>query len=342
MKKRVRNKRTVVALSVAASIAVLILLALLLKGTGYLPRMGYEAHAPTSVKFARLARFIPAGMDFDVTIDVPRALANPSLSERLATLTRERAGVAAELVAALLSHQDALGLITITGTLGSPEKLPAILVIAQGNFDERVILPAVRAAMAAGRAGLASQDLGWATLFTEADVSDPFGFIVLDREHLAVGSRDTLQELYAAPPQQPPAFMRAADSVLFGHVALGDRLKEIMPSTIAVPASADFVSEDGVSVRAWLACPAPQEALDLRIFLEGVRSLLLLQQEESPALTSIIKGFAISGTPEGVLVESPVAPLIDLWVESGTEPGTSGAAAASGKEGNDPAGADVQ
>lgn len=331
MKKRAFKKRTAIALSIAASVVALAALALLLKGTGLFPRMGYEAHAPTSVKFARLSRFIPAAMDFDVTIDVPRALENTSLSERLAAITRERSGVAAELVAALLTHQDALGLITITGTLGNRETLPAFVVIAQGNFDERIILPAVRAAMAAGRAGLASQDLGWATLFTEADVADPFGFIVLDREHLAVGSRDTLQELYAAPPQQPPAFMRASDAVLFGHVAVGDRLKEIMPSSIAIPASADFVSDDGVNIRAWLACASPQEALDLRLFLEGVRSLLLLQQEENPALTAIVKGFAITGTAEGVAVESPLAPLIDLWMKD-----------SSGKEGNEPAGADVQ
>lgn len=341
MKKRTFKKRTAIALSIAASVAALILLALLLKGTGLFPRMGYEAHAPTSVKFARLSRFIPIGMDFDVTVDVPRALANASFSERLSALTRERTGVAAELVAALLTHQDALGLITIVGTLGNRETLPMFVVLAQGNFDERVILPAVRAAMAAGRAGIASQDLGWATLFTEADVEDPFGFIVLDREHLAVGSRATLQELYASPPQQPPAFMRASDAVLFGHVAVGDRLKEIMPSAITIPASADFVSDDGVNVSAWLACSTPQEALDLRIFLEGVRSLILLQQEENPVLTAIFKGFAISGTAEGVSVESPLAPLIDLWVESGTDPAASDAAG-SGKEGNDPAGANVQ
>lgn len=305
--------RTKIVLPIIGVVIVLAALAFLLKGTGLLLPPRYDASAPTSAKFARLSRWLPAGTDFDVTIDVPRALTNPALSERLGEITARNNGVAAALISGLLTHQNAVGLITIAGTLGDRTTPPRAIVLAQGNFDEKVILPSIRTAMAAGHAGLASEDLGWTTLFSEADVRDPFGFIVLNREHLAVGSADALRTLFAKKPEPRSEFARSSDAVLFGHVTVGDRLKEIMPSTVVIPASADFMSLDGTTVRAWFPTAGAQEAQALQLFLEGVRALILLQQEENPSLAPILKAIGITVDGNGVAVESPLPLLLDLW-----------------------------
>ncbi len=323
MKKNARRM-----IHAAVIIAVLVALGFLLRDTTDLFRAPhYDAAAPTSVKFVKMLRWIPAGSEFDITVDVQRALGNPMLKERLMELIHGNTGVAAELVSALVSHENSVGMLALAGTLGNKDEEPRVVVLAQGKFDEGVILPAIRSAMVQGRAGLASQDLGWATLFTESDVRDPFGFIILDKHHLAVGTRDSLLAFYGEkPPSAPESIGRLSDAAVFGHAVIGPRLKGLVPPSVQIPQSVDFSSPDGETLFATLHLSSQDEARSTQMFLEGVRSLIILQQEANLPLVDILKGVTISGLGNDVTISSGLMPLIDLWSaipasdEEGDEP----------------------
>ncbi|MFA4874056.1 MAG: hypothetical protein WC956_07110 [bacterium] len=328
MKKHARRLIQIIVI-----VAVLAALAFFLRDASDIFRApSYDAAAPTSVKFMKLSRWMPAGSEFDFTVDVPRALANPMLKERLLELIHGKEGVAAELVAALMAHQDAVGLITLVGTLGNKDEQPRFAILAQGKFDQGIILPAIRAAMAAGRSGLTSEDLGWATLFAESDEREPFGFIILDKQHIAVGNRDALVTFYSQRPSPVESIGRLSDAVIFGHAVIGPRLKGLVPQTIQLPESVDFGSADGQTIEAALNLTDQAQAMSMRMFLEGVRSLIMLEQEHNLPLVDILKGISISGNENKVFISSGLLPLADLW----------GALPESEEEGNEPAPAHVQ
>jgi hypothetical protein len=308
MRRRLRELATLLVLA-----AVLVGLVVLLRGasdTFRKPR--YDASAPTSAKLAKLAPWLPPGAEFFVAADVPRLLADPALHERLGVLVGGTTGVAAELASALLAHQEVVGLLAVAGNAGVAGSLPQIVLLAQGGFDEASLLAAVRTAMAAGRAGLVATDLGWTTLFAESDTRDPFGFLILDPEHLAVGDAATLAAFYAQrPTAAQPAASAMADRPIVGMLSIGPRLVPLIPPAVSLPQHIELAG-DAEEVILGLRCRDEAQAKDLRMFLEGARSLLLLQQEMNLPLVAILKALAIGGEGDRVIVTGPTLPLLDL------------------------------
>ncbi len=302
--------------SVALGIVALIFLALMLKDTPELfEKPGYDAKAPTEAKFARMARWIPEGSEFYAVADVPRALEQPGLRNRLIEMVGAHAGVAADLVGALLQNEGAIGLLAVSGSLGDGEGPPRLVVIAQGDFDEEIILPAIRAAMSEGRAGLTARNTEWATIYYESDASRPFGFMILDGSHMAVGEREALEHFFLTKPDPPKAMTIASDDVIFGHISIGPRIQSVAPRMLVLPHSVDFSSADGIYITATMACPDALKAMSLRMFLEGVRSLVILQNEHNVPLVRMLRGFSITSGGTDVHMTTEIAPLLELWDE---------------------------
>lgn len=309
MKRHARNIIfTVLAL---AAIAVL---ALMLKDSSKAPGTKvYDALASTETKFAHMARWIPPSSEFDVTIDVSKALSNHQLRMMLINIVTSQGGVAAELVGALLHHEGAIGLLTVAGTLGEVGSRPHIVVLAQGAFDQDALLPVVRRAMTEGRAGLSSEDLGWNTLYSESNARHPFAFLILDKAHMAVGERDALMAFFQHKPPPPEALNTVPDEVLFGHLTIGPRLQKLVPGMQGLPKNVIFASADGKTLAAVLRCDSTATATKLSLFLEGIKALLLLQQENNPAFTEILNGISVGIASNDVNVTTDLAPLLKLW-----------------------------
>ncbi len=327
MKKRKRNIINIIY--IVAIAAVLVIIALLIQDTrqkDLVPR--YQAGAPTQAKFTRLARLIPPGTEFDITVDVPRALSNPAMRVRLMEIAQERTGVGAELVAALLDNPGAIGLITVTGTLGDKNNPPKMFVLAQGEFDEDVMLPVIRAAMSAQKSGISARDLDWSTLYYESDKRDPFGFMLLNDEHMAVGPKETLEAFFFEKPEPQEMLIRKSDDVLFGHIQIGRKARDIVPKMIAMPDSLNFSSTDGVMLTAIMPCEDQLKAMNVRMFLEGVRSLMMLQHERNAPLMSILSGITITSEGADVTLTTKLAPFLNLWVSEPTEKEKGGALSA--------------
>ncbi len=304
-----------IALALAGAAAV-ILVSLALKDTrDTLSVPGYEAEAPTDTKFARLARWIPAGSEFVVTVDVSRALANPELRERLMALARSRSGVAAELIQALMGNDGAIGLLAAAGKLGEEGETPRAVVIAQGDFNEEVVLPVVRKVMSEGRAGLSSMDVGWTTIYYESDSRAPFGFMILDGSHMAVGDKASLEAFFSTKPAPTEVPSATYDEVLFGYLELSPRIKRSLPMMSALGDTVYFSSLDGAVMTATLPCTSIAGALRTRMFLNGVRSLVMLQQQNNEPLVDILEGISIDGEGDEVFITTKIAPLMNLWTD---------------------------
>jgi hypothetical protein len=314
------KRRSHKAVFIVLALAVLVLLALVLKDSSdTLRNSAYDALAPTETKFARMARWIPPDSEFDVTIDVSKALANHELRSRLMSIVGSRSGVAAELVDALLISNGSIGLLTVAGKLGQPGTAPQVIVLAQGAFDKDNLLPVVRKAMTEGRAGLSAQDLGWSTLYSESDERHPFGFMILDGAHMAVGEKAALTSFFLQEPPPPAAMTSIPNEVLFGHLTIGPRLRSLAPGMLHLPESVVFSSADGVTLNANFLCDSAIKATSLSLFLEGIKALLLLQQEHNPALTGILNGLVIGTESTTVTITSKLAPLLKLWSDQSDE-----------------------
>ncbi|MFH1829692.1 MAG: hypothetical protein ABH871_02795 [Pseudomonadota bacterium] len=307
-----KHARNIIYIAIIA--AALCIIALFLQDTSLrIKKPAYQASASTEIKFTQLSQWIPQDAEFDITVDVPRALANPDLKFRLTEIANGRTGVAAELIDALLNNEGGIGLISVAGILGDKDTASKLMIIAQGQFDEKTMLPSIRAAMSANRAGISARDLKWSTLYYESDNRSPFGFMLLDDKHMAVGERDALEAFFLKKPEASKNIKRMSDDVLFGHIKIGKRVKDLTPKMIVMPDSLDFSSKDGIMLTAHVPCEGQLAAMNVRMFLEGVRSLMMIQQENNAPLISILDKISITSEGKIVAVTTKLAPFLNLW-----------------------------
>lgn len=308
-----KNPKVHIAIKIAVAAVLLAILAVVLyKASDKFLRPLYDAKAPTPAKFAKISKWLPGTTEFDLSIDVTRAMANPQIKDGISKIVKAKGGLIAEFIAGLASRKDAVGMLTLAGNFGEKGSAPVFAIIAQGSFDEHTLIPAIRIALATGHAGLASEKLEKYTLYVESDARDPFGFIVLDREHIAVGNKASLAALFGKEPQKAPAITRISNSIIFGHLKFGPRLSALMPPGVPI-SSIDFESTDGKSLTAKIPSPAPAEAHNLKMFLEGMRSLLMLQEEGNAALIPILSGIAVENEGSEIIVSCSTLPLLNLW-----------------------------
>jgi len=319
MKKRTRIFAIYAAVPVAIVAIVAIALFVIPKASDIFRSRAYVTKAPTREKIKMLAEWLPADRDFYLAMDVPKALGSGPISEKIAAIASGREGVAAELIRSLLANQSALGMLAVAGELGDLGEKSDVVILAQGNFDEKTIVPAIRAAMTEGRAGLAAQNLTWTTLYFESDSRDPFGFMLLDKRHLAAGRRDSLLSFYETRPDKPSAGgIVASDDVFSGYVAIGERMKGSAPKEIYLPDGAFIRSSDGVQLSITIPCNDPAKAQGVVMFLEGLRSLVAIQEKEAgeTGLASVVKGISVSVEGGDVVLKGEIMPLISLWAQS--------------------------
>ena len=309
------------AIKVTVLVLILVVLALVLRDASHTLRpTKYDIQAPTAAKFAKMARWIPKKAEFYVAVDVPKALSNRTLKDRLVNLVKNREGAAADLIDVLVSDKEAVGMLMLVGELGKPGGQPALAVVVQGRFDQETFIPAVRQILAEGQAGLAAKVLGGRTFFVESDEPNPFGFVILDGEHLAVGSRDSLLALLSGKSRKGSVGSFFSDEPLFGRITFGPRLLTLMPPELGVLKGIDFVSPDGQMLTARIRCRDFAQAVGTRMFLEGIRALLMLQAEENETLQGIVRDVDIKSERSEAIITGDASRLLDLWVPSPQRP----------------------
>ena len=307
--------KRIVSLGIKIAVLVLILvaMALILQSHNLRPK-AYDVQAPTTAKFARMAGWISKEAEFFVAVDVPRALANPTLKNRLVNLVQGKEGAAADLVEILVRDKGAVGMLMLVGELGNPGEQPTLAVVAQGRFDKETFIPAVRQILAEGQAGLVAKVYKGRTFFLESEGRNPLGFVILDNWHLAVGSRDSLLNLFEDTPRKSSIGRLASNEPLFGRITFGPRLSSLVPPELGTLKEINFVSPNGQMLTARIPCRDQGQAVGVMMFLEGVRSLLMLQAEGNATLVGILKDIVIKNDGSEAVLNANASRLLDLWV----------------------------
>ncbi|MBN1282355.1 MAG: hypothetical protein JXA24_01105 [Proteobacteria bacterium] len=320
------KKKTKIIAAHAAVLAALLAVALfwMRDASHILHRKAYDPEGPTETKLDSLSKWVPGDADFFVALDVPRAMANQPLGEAVESAISGKSGVGVDLLSSLMADQSALGLIAVTGRLGGLGEGSDAVMIAQGNFDEETIVPAIRSAMIAGRSGISAQDLGWSTVYAESDSRDPFAFMVLDKNHIAAGRRDSLVAFYESGPQKGKRAGRLSDDVLTGYFMIGEGMRGSAPKEIFLPEAAYLSSPDGIDLAITIPCEDTAKAQGVLMFLQGLRSLVSIQEATAGhgGLAAVARAFEISAADGDVIIKGKLIPLIVLWAgqEGAAEP----------------------
>lgn len=300
-------------IKIAVLVLILVALAFVLRSHNLRPAE-YDVQAPTTAKFTRMARWISKKAEFFVAVDVPRALANPTLNNRLVSLVHGKEGAAADLVEILVRDKGAVGMLMLVGELANPGEQPTLAVVAQGRFDKETFIPAVRQILAEGQAGLVAKAYKGKTFFMESEGRNPLGFVILDNWHLAVGSRDSLLNLFEDTPRESSIRGVLSDEPLFGRITFGPRLSSLVPPELGTLKEINFVSPDGQILTARIPCRDQGQAVGVMMFLEGIRSLLMLQAEGNETLIGILKDIVIKSDGSEAVLNADASQLLDLWV----------------------------
>ncbi len=292
------KRAALIVLKLILLAAILIAIALVVRDArDTMPPDRYVADASAAFKFKEAARFLPADADLWIAIDLAALSQHVSLRDHLIALAGDQGGMVGDLSALLLQPAGSMGMAVVVGRMGEEGSPPAFALILQGRFDEASLLPTVRGMLASQADGMEERPCGERALFVERDTEAPFGFMLLDATHLIVGEARTIEAFFGAGGK--PAASASLDGVqpqgiIFGALTLGPRLRALLPSIFADIPSVTFASIDLKQLVATLPCTNADEAARLTLFLEGMRSLILLQQQGNQALAAVLDHCAIS------------------------------------------------
>jgi len=255
----------------------------------------YNASASGGIKFKKMARWISPTAEFYVAVDTWRMLKDPVSSSYLMKFTGGRDGVAADFIRALLTRKESVGMLMLVGAFSEKKSKPLFAVVAGGFFDEQNIIPTVSSILREGNSRVISESvLRNMTIFYEEDgTDDPFGFMFLDGEHLAVGSRKSLLTLFSGVPSDVVTPGKLPDFVLWGQLKMEPRLMTFLPENFEKLSDITLYSADGKIVTLSMICSDQKGTLDARMFFEGIRSLVMLQNEENKALLNFLEQIRI-------------------------------------------------
>lgn len=306
------NRKAVLGIKIASVVVVAVIIGFIVRAAiNQFVKLSYNASLPTTDKFAKLSKWMPKTAEFYMVVDTNRILENEAIKDSLVRVLSGTPGVAAELAGMLISKQSVVGMLALVGQVGERGEVPQLAIIAQGAFDEEVMIPAIRTILSTGHAGLVAEDLDGRKLYSEGDVRDPFGFVILDKNHIAVGDKSALTQFYSKNFKAMPSMFGSQSSAIFGHVTFGSRFKSIIPSNIQL-SGMDFESPDGSSIVARIPCADPAEAQNMKMFFEGVRSLMLLQEDKNPFFAKILNDISIESSASDVTIKGKVENIIDF------------------------------
>lgn len=271
---------------------------------------GYDVAAPIEIKFAKVTKWISPSADLYAVVDVWRVGESPVLSYRLAELVSGRKDLIGDVVRSILTGQNSIGMLMLIGAFGGGVSPPPFAIVAQGLFDEKTLVPTVRSILEKENSRVTTKALGGRTIFTEEDFTeDPFGFIILDREHIAAGSRSALISLFESTPLgiTMAGVENMNNFIFFGKLRIDSKIRSMLPPDLGNLSDVVFSSLDGDEVRAVMACEDQKAAVNARMFLEGIRSLVMLQNEGNEALTDMLHDIEIHSEASNLYISADIS-----------------------------------
>jgi hypothetical protein len=270
-------------------------------------REEYDVAESTSVKVAKISRWISTNSDFEILFDVWRLMQNPMIASRVMKVLEEEDGGVYDLLKAFLMRNSSIGMLMFQGRFDSAGEAlqPRFVAVAQGSYNKEEMVEVITSTF--GDSDVSPIDvegLNGNSVYCD-DLDMQFCFSFLDDEHLAIGYRTSFEELLAGLPSKIRLPEDVRSSMIAGQVTKAPKLagqkkiKELY-----------FWSNDGQKLFAVLPYKSVSDALDARILLEGMRSLLMMQNEGRESIIKILQGIKIYDDEEDVFLELNILNLI--------------------------------
>lgn len=295
-------------ITIAIVVAVLAAAAVLFKTKGDIFRFArYDPAMETSRKLAMIEGWLPENADFTVVADVHRLAAMPELKGFLEEGLFKGDDTAIKTIRSLLGPQAKIGMIAMSAILGDTGIPISFFVIVQGDFKEINFVESIKKELASESVTLVSKPVGAVSLYSQEGDQALFAFSVPDRNHLIVGTKDSMEQLLLQKPVKEKALpFVSIDSPFFGYLKSSERIKKILPPQFQSLALAKFWADDQRLLHLSIECADTEQAGGLKMFLLGMKALYMLQGEANKPLVDALGTVLIGGEENVVRVDVPL------------------------------------
>lgn len=274
----------------------------------------YSNTFPTANKFAMLKNWISDDSDLIVIADIYRLTSIPAAA---IFLRGDIFGVENAVVKAagpLFSSGNVIGMMAMNADFGDETGLPQLVVVIQGDFTKRNFLGLIKEELDKENISLSSEKSGETTIYWQGEGEEPFAFAMPDKYHLIVGTKGSVKSLIdenlAGRTKEFP-FLKV-NSPFFGALRSSDRIKRFLPPQVASLEVAKFATDDKGIIRVSMELPDDNQAENLKVFLQGMKALYLLQKEGENITEDIIDSINIGGEGDMVNLALPLENLLQM------------------------------
>jgi hypothetical protein len=268
----------------------------------------YDPSAETSWKFEKVSRYFPSDYDFYIAVDVYRALQDPEVSNFIAGSPFGGIEYLSELSSYVASGGGGVGLVTLVGRRG--DDMADVIAIIEGGFGGQSIAGAVKGLFAADGGSLDSMRAGGLDYYYEDGSQDPFAFVALDSTHIALGYLKSLESCYSNGLPHRAAKDLGSSSSIFGFLRVSDAQKKAVQWLRFVD-NIRFASQGNGEFLLSLGCSSMASAMDTVLYLEGFRSLYLMEEKDSE-FAGAIERVGVSHDDKGVYLKTDIRDLATL------------------------------
>lgn len=298
-------------IKIALIIVILAVAAVLLRTSSDILRLApYDPATPTPKKLQMLKGWLPDNADLTVIADIYRLVAMPPLKGFLEEGLFKGDDTALKTIRSLLGPQTKIGMIAMSAILGDTGVPISFFVIVQGDFREVNFVETIKKELAQENIALVSKTTEGVSLYSQEGPQAPFAFAVPDRNHLIVGTKESMEWLFLQKPSKEKTFpFISTDSPFFGYLKSSERIKKVLPPQFQSLAIANFWADDQRLLHISIECADSELAGNLRMFLLGMKALYMLQGESSKALVGALGSVTIGGEENVVRVDAPLEGL---------------------------------
>lgn len=299
--------------------AVLFPLALLLKDSGHqMKGGGYDPAAPTAAKFRRIEKWLPRDAELIIVVDMSRLAGRPDIAARIAALVLRANvidGFDGGIVGPVLANPQGIGMAAGALCLGGASDAPYAMAVIQGALDRSAMVGRVQTQLAAENARLVTEEAEGTRIYFETPSDAPFAFAFPDAHHLIAGPKEAVVRLLMSEKTPSAGDLRAHwpaprdDGMLFGRLAFTDRLRSVLPPQIANLDEVLIYADDELNINLVIPCDAARQAQDITLFVEGMRTLYLLDGRAQSIVASIMRGMRITNQDNAVVVHIPTGAI---------------------------------
>jgi hypothetical protein len=317
MKIKMPKIKKTVWLKITLLVAALAVVAILLRlSSDTLHLLRYDPSLSTPQKFAMLNKWLPENVDLIAISDTHRLAAIPQLKNFLEDGLFKGDDTAIKTIRSLLGPQTKIGMIAMSAVLGDTGMPISFFVIVQGDFREVNFVDVIKQELEKENVSLASQAIGGVAIYSQGGSEAPFAFAIPDRNHLIVGTKISMQQLFEKPSSKDRTFpFVTVDSPFFGFLKSSDRIKKVLPPQFVPLELANFWADDQRWLHISIDCSDIEQAQNLRMFLSGMKALYMLQGESNQAMLEALGTVLIGGDQNKVLVDAPLEGLPAIFAE---------------------------